>query len=230
MAAMHCVIDDRETSLLGVALPAKAIRTVVRERLTLGDILLKDAASGTAQVLMERKRMDDLLASSKTGHLMEQMERMDACNLETWLIVERHPEGLADDQRHHVFSWLIETLTRPNNHVRVMQTNSVTDTWLFVQQRASMLARTTAVARLSHWQPAKRRHLSVYVKALLAIPGISWKRAEHIKAMYPTMLTLANAIKTEPSVAHARLSKLIGKAAAKQVLDGFLEEDDHLIT
>lgn len=220
---MHCLIDDRETALLEVAQATKAIADVTKERLVLGDVVINDATN-SCMAIFERKRLDDLVASLQNGHLQEQLGRLEeaaAQGIETWLVLEYHP--IRDDLWPHVYSWLISTLARPEPRLKVMQTQTVYATWLFVDRCSSMLTRKEPVARLSQWAPPKKRHLSVYLKTLLAIPAVSWKRAQSIQSMYPTILVLADAIKAEPTTVQSSLSRTIGRLAATNVLTGFNE-------
>lgn len=222
---MHCLIDDRETALLAVAEASQAIASVARERLILGDAVLRNTAKeDCCMAIFERKRLDDFVASLQNGHLQEQMARLDDAarhGIETWLVLEYHP--IVHDQWLHVYSWLISIHTQPENRLKIMHTPTVCATWLFIDRCASMLQRQEPVARLSQWAPPKKRHLSVYLKTLLAIPAVSWKRAQSIQSIYPTMLVLADAIRAKPAEVQSSLSRSIGRQAAANVLSGFNE-------
>jgi ERCC4-type nuclease len=228
---MHALIDDREVQILNHALTTPEtdiISRITKQRLVLGDILLCHANEPAVCAVFERKRMDDLLSSLRSGHMQEQLARLVETKHESWIVIEDNPADTHSDQRAHVFSWMIEILTDPDyGNIRLVSTTSVRDTWLFVYQRASMLVRSGSSSRLSRWNPPKRRHLSVYTKTLLGIPGVSFKRARSIQDLYPTLLSLCSAVHSEYEVAHAALRKAIGPATTSSVLKGLTTEADY---
>ena len=218
---MYAIVDDRETQIIKHAKqgPCQPLGMHV-ERLLLGDVLLCDnSEDNNVLCVVERKRLDDLLTSLHSGHMQEQLERLKESGKEVWILIEHHPGH--DDQRGHVLSWMIQILTDVNCcNLRMVATLDVADTWRFICKRASMLGRQDPSCRLSKWAPPKRRHLPVYLKALLSIPSISFKRASAIRTLYPTMVCLCSAVMSRPEATKAELQRLVGKPATENLFDG----------
>jgi ERCC4-type nuclease len=217
---MYAVIDDRETHLIDHINTCQTNTLAVHiKRLILADILLCGTTDDDVLCVIERKRLDDLIGSLHSGHMQEQLERLKESAKEVWIVIEHHPGH--EDQKGHVMSWMIEILTNADyNNMRIVNTASVADTLLFIQKRASMLNRKEPSCRLSQWAPSKKRHLSVYLKSLLGIPGVSFKRAAAVRTLYPTLINLCTAIVNEPEMTEVRLKNAVGKSATRSIVDG----------
>ena len=77
MGRLCITFDDRERALYAAfsALPVPLLENfcTTRERLALGDIHIHDQ---TLEIIIERKRVDDLMASLFDGRLVEQSQRL----------------------------------------------------------------------------------------------------------------------------------------------------------
>lgn len=135
---MSILIDNREHKLIAsIQAIAPATLTVTIGTLPLGDIVLNGS------ILVERKTIDDLVASIKDGRYNEQSFRLsgtaDYDNHNIMYLLEGDIRGYKPDVRARVYSAIVSL-----SHFKgfsVMRTMSVDETAAFLVQAATKLAK-----------------------------------------------------------------------------------------
>ena len=147
---IEIVVDDREEHLHAAL---RAIDTtdfkLHKERLKVGDLLIQTKVKDTVniRVVLERKRMDDLLNSVFDGRLKRQMTAMNEMCVTTqaevvllregdieWHIMQQH--ACTETAMYNlIYSRMLDVL-RADDHVYIIQTPSVTTSALLLHRYA----------------------------------------------------------------------------------------------
>ena len=245
---VEITLDDRESALcdaLGalVADPAN-VRVHPPRRMVLGDAHL--AADGL-EILVERKRQDDLMSSLFDGRLRDQYDRLHAWQRgahagdppppapeQRWVVVVIEGECPSPaaharySHRFHLKTMLtchVEALAHPRSFA--MRTHDVHETALLLLTLHKTVAGCGALLE-GHGEPAGRwapppaapRGADVFRRQLCCVPGVSHTRAARIQTdLFPTMLDLARAVERDGEVAiGARIGQAIGSRSAGRAL------------
>lgn len=186
--------DDRERDLrdefVRVVEETKnnTVENISLKRLNLADILIEPIQPGGA-VLVERKRVDDLMASLFDGRLVEQCRRLKGARSEngvrTVLIIEgvatprtfarcQHPEI-----RYRHFLKVCVQLTMDSDAPTILRSTSIQETALFLLTLYRTLNGGGVVQNTSQSFP-RRTHMHPFVYQLCATRGISERRAHAV--------------------------------------------------
>lgn len=206
-AKVRVVCDSRETRSGVIAVLRRRGVDVVQQVLEVGDYDLSDG------VLVERKHVDDFIASMESGRLGEQIDALVEASRLPVLVVEGDVFGkrgkIPADARRAMIGWAVQF-----RHVWVVQSAGARDTarWLTtiarqVQQGASAPTRHPGK---THQSPASRQ-----LTLLRVLPAVGEARAQTLLLHFGTALNAMNA-------SHDQLRAVVGNASAT-VIRAFLD-------
>lgn len=241
-------MDDREPALhraLQVRLDATSHRrppkrelTLGKERLVLGDVAIRsDEDPRVSEVLVERKRHDDLLHSRFDGRLAEQSERLarwrDADPSRwTLLVVEGHPPDGHPRAGFFVKLLLAEALrSHATPRSALVRTAGVDETAAIVCTAVKTIREHLGPADASVEDgggdpgitvvapPPRRSAGNIFLRQLCCVPGISADRARRIEATYPGRWpALLAAVDRDPDGTAERLAGIVRHRPAARCL------------
>jgi ERCC4-type nuclease len=193
------VIDSRERALIAT-LEGHGVPVCVQS-LDVGDVVFRDATSGEYVFCVERKRVDDCVASVRDGRYEDQKARMLAafgCDRMLY-VLEGHTSDLPDTtSRRTCAGMLYNTLIRDG--IAVVQSSGIDETELHVQQlwhRMPMIlnftrrhgapasdsdsaTRPSCVSLSSFRKSYGVTRDDVFAAQLAMVPGISIATARHL--------------------------------------------------
>lgn len=220
-------IDDRERDLLDqfrrtiTDMPNETVGSVECMRLPLGDVRIEamDRVRAAPVVIVERKRVDDLMASVFDGRLVEQGRRLrqvaERDGVYTVLLVE----GIADEgcfrrsdhpeARYRHFLKTYVGLVSDRQGPLVLRSRGLRETVLLLLtlHRTLMADAAGTGACVSQSMPVRRR-LDPFVHQLCGTVGVSERRAVAVQREFANMAELlsrwrSNPVETESRLLHA---------------------------
>lgn len=219
--------DDRERDLfeqfrLTVAdIFNDCVGRVQSKRLALGDVLIEatDTTGQFPSVLVERKRVDDLMASVFDGRLVEQERRLkdvaERDNTNTIIIVE----GIADetwfkrckypDSRYRHFLKTYVTLCGNRQGPLVLRSRGLRETSLLLLTLHRTLI-SCAAPHVSRQSLPVRRRPNPFVHQLCGTVGMSERRALAVTHHFSTVVDLLNAWHQTRTKTEQKLQDAIG--------------------
>lgn len=178
-ATFRIEVDVREPELL------RAVGTSVKP-LTVGDFMVYAGDSDQPCMVIERKTVDDLLASIKDGRYRDQRERMVETGLPIVYILEGRP---SEDK---AMQGALENLALVHR-IPVIPSANMRQTGSIVASLAKKLSTTAvAVPIVTYCPPRAKRDtpLSALEKMLTTVPGVSCTIAQSVSTVYATMAEL----------------------------------------
>ena len=205
---MQLKIDMRETDLI------KAITgiPVLVESLPIGDVIICDDA-GTEKLIMERKTINDLLASIKDGRYDEQSCRLSGLPIQNHNIIYLIEGDII--RTHSSRSLLFSSLFSLGYYkgFSVVRTMSVEETAFFIMNTVQKMEKEQAKGREPYVEGSSinKEYLSTLKKVksdnitpaninelmLSQIPGISAQTAKVIMEKFHTLHNLIEQVKTD---------------------------------
>ena len=241
-------VDCRELQLVSI-LKKKKFPFTTRQ-MSVGDIEIFSEDSG--RIIIERKSVDDLYSSIKTGRLMDQLSRIfehERRDTKSMVVLVLEGQLLAGTTPPAIYHTVLATYTSLllRDRLSVLRTDSVDETARLVVSLAggdrlrSLFRPASDFSNLVTHRPAGRKlsgaHLP-YLKLLMAIRGVSGNRAEAIAKKFPTLESLMIEIRSNGPL---RLSQLvassnarstgspIGPATALHIVEALLGPSDPLV-
>ena len=219
-------VDCRERSLLNALARQHPSMDVVALQLAEGDVVI---SSGEFKILLERKSIEDLYKSVRSGRLTDQVGRMfdsiakEGGEIKTLVAIVLEGdvnEAIQPHMQKSFYETYCSVLLR--HKIAVLRSNSVQDTASLI----SCLARTASelfrppseFASLVHVERNGRKTNGAnvpYLKLLMSIHGVSSNRAHAIALAYPTMDLLVSSLKTENGI--VRLASLVSPSSKRCV-------------
>lgn len=219
-------VDCRERSLLNALARQHPSMKVVALQLAEGDVVI---SSGEFKILLERKSIEDLYNSVRSGRLTDQVGRMfesiakEGGEIKTMvgIVLEGNvSDGIQPHMQKSFYETYCSALLR--DKIAVLRSNSVEDTARLI----SCLARTarelfrppSEFASLVHVERNGRKTNGAnvpYLKLLMSIHGVSSNRAHAIAQAYPTMDFLVSSLKTKNGI--VRLASLVSPSSKRCV-------------
>lgn len=208
---MIVVIDDREHALMQCMEDKND--PFVKQRLLLGDVIVRDPNMETPFVLIERKTIADFLQSARSNRLHDQLSRIKEDEAhEKWLILEgcvntsiacvASHTAVTEVATRALYISLLSRVVLMYDKIKVIHLPSIHDTQYFVTRRL-VHAKThdKEHATLLVWQPNKRKAYHVgYMAFLLSFPGVGMKRCRALMRRFPTLNGLSAATKQDVCV------------------------------
>lgn len=149
-----------------------------KNKLDVGDFVINSI------LIIERKSVDDLIASIYDGRYKEQKERLKQSSEYVLYIIE----GVSNEPL--IKSSILSILLR--DKISVVQTNSVKETVEMLNLLQQKMNNNFLNSNNYVVQIPKTKTKDVYIQQLCCIPGINEKIALNIKNSYPNMKALMN--------------------------------------
>jgi len=218
-------IDIRERKLIDVLSEQSAFQVTI-EQLEIGDILIEHKDN---KILLERKTYSDLLSSIYDGRYKEQKTRMK--NSTVAFALGYIIEGDYDITNNIFTSAIVSTMFRDKIYVIFSKNLRYTAEW--IKKIAKKMPDFTTETNHSYVECLKMKTKKssnitkeiCYILQLSQIPSISYKVAESIAKVYPTMPILLNALNTsnDPVKLLNQNIDLIGTKKAKIIVEYLLQ-------
>lgn len=211
MKPVSIVVDSRETNLIGLLQSRDLdkyanVVNIETQQLDIGDIHI---ACDNKLWILERKTVQDLMASIKDGRYKEQKMRLQSTGSDCTYVIE------GDDVLSHKFQQYqtilsgayLHTMYRDN--IRVIFTKNINDTCTFILTLACKIAdrpdafmQEKSIISSEYIDCVKLKSKKIdnitpdncYLMQLSQIPTISITIAKKIQEMYPNMLTFVKAL------------------------------------
>lgn len=232
MVVVHLTLDDRERALsaaLEAAIHAhprgRAAFVLETRRLVLGDVSLRAPDAPDAEILVERKREDDLMASLFDGRLSEQGARLvahaaaeRARGRRCWIVLlvegggrpaTSAPPPLPSPEARHLLKTLVSLAADPA-HLCLRAADVIESAaYLLTLWKTLVLARPSDASAGDPLPPPPRRTGPIYNRQLACVPGMSPARARLVRDLYPTCVALCAAVQSDAAGVAARLGEAL---------------------
>lgn len=227
-------VDDRETGLFASLTTILAEREsdirATKERLPLADVHIV----GDIEVLVERKRTDDFMASFFDGRLAEQEQRLAEARVVpgVWTVVI--VEGVASaatflrtDQPLNRYRLFLKTYVQESMRSGVPQNLLLRTTCTEETAHVLLTLHRTLLGRVAPEIPRRyggRRRPDVFVAQLCCTQGVSSRRAQQLRTRFSNMAALVAGLN---DVGARGIAPLVGgMAVAKRLYADILQRSD----
>lgn len=203
------IVDTRETKLLDYFEKNKTkIVNYEKKQLDIGDIHIINNKTDSLQlpIVIERKTVNDMLASIKDGRYKEQKTRLNGLlqqnEIKTWFyILEGSPYFLNDIQKNTYNGVVISTQLRDN--IQIINTQNCEETYQFILKLVSRLEKqnifknieTNTISYNDSIKLKKKDNITsnrVQIMAISNIPQCSMKIGEAIIDKYGSLMDLCD--------------------------------------
>ena len=232
MAVLHYDFDDREHTLFAAFRARTAGRDDVvatQRRLDMGDVLIRPADGSPPHFVVERKRVDDLMASVFDGRLAEQEHRMRQWQSEqadgaAWLVVvvegpaspatfRRAPDP---DARFRYFVkthlQLVLSGSQPTDARLALRTGDEAETaaLLLTLHKTVVSGAVAAPMAVMCGAMPRKSHSDAFLRHLCCTRGMSLGRAARVRERFASVTELGRQYAADPAATAQLVAALIG--------------------
>lgn len=216
---MELIIDTREHDLIKLITLPKVVK-----QLDIGDILINNPDG--LSILIERKTINDLVASIKDGRYKEQKVRLQTFNGQVIYIIENLL--LKTNPYYEHIKGAIVSISLSN--FKVIQTKNIEETAEIINKIYAKLPEkkeNITGGYIENIQVKKKENYTpelFYLLILSQIPKVSKKMAQEISSIYPNLELLITELKTNNikniskiEIQHEKTKRKIGEKIAETI-------------
>jgi ERCC4-type nuclease len=216
---MELILDTREHDLINLITLPKTVK-----QLDIGDILINNPDG--LSILIERKTINDLIASIKDGRYKEQKARLQTYQGQVIYIIEG--TLLKSNSYYEHIKGAIVSISLSN--FKVIQTKNIEETVEIINKIYSKLPEkkeNISGGYIENIQVKKKENYTpelFYLLILSQIPKVSKKMAQEISLKYSNLEILINEIKTNDTIniskieiQHEKTKRKIGEKIAQTI-------------